>query len=145
MGETFSVQSAPKLHKSRMCVMGEFGSWKPFSATVRQPVRRWKREYLFSTIYGVWDRYRTTSENRRIRRLSAYCSELSSVRVCDSATITCSYDSQELNKSNYQSEPRTVTHNVYVTRKECGGLEGAVLDGIPALVNSLTYDECRLR
>jgi hypothetical protein len=44
--------------------------------------------------------------NRRLRRFSTCCSELQSVWINDRAIVTCSYDLQVFNKSNYQSKPR---------------------------------------
>jgi hypothetical protein len=38
--------------------------------------------------------------------MHAVCSELWIVWISDSAIITCSYEFQESNKSNYQSKPR---------------------------------------
>jgi hypothetical protein len=63
-------------------LLSEVGSWG--SGTVREPRAR--------RTPAVGSRYQTTTgEDSRLRRLSACCSELQSVRIRDSAIVTCSY------------------------------------------------------
>jgi hypothetical protein len=52
----------------------------------------------------VGSRYHAT--NGEHSRFSACCSELQSVRISDSAIVSCSYDLWAFNKSNYQSKHR---------------------------------------
>jgi hypothetical protein len=63
------------------------------------------RSHCCQDLY-YWSRNPATASEDKLRRLSACRCENSSAWISDSAIINCSYDLQEFNKSNYQSDPR---------------------------------------